>query len=89
MKSRVTRSFRKHYEQLPADVRKQSRTAYRLWRERPYHASLQFKQVSARQPVYSVRVGIGWRALGLYEGGTVSWFWIGSHDAYDTFLKRL
>jgi hypothetical protein len=87
--SGVTKRFRGHYERLPTDVKKQARAAYRLWREHPYHPSLQFKRVSPRQPIYSVRVGIGWRALGLYEGGTVSWFWIGSHEAYDALLKRL
>jgi hypothetical protein len=89
VKSRITRNFRKHYERLPAEVRRQAHVAYQLWRESPYHASLQFKKVSQRQPIYSVRIGIGWRALGLYEDDTVHWFWIGSHDAYGAFLKRL
>ena len=47
------------------------------------------KQVSRREQIYSVRVGIGYRALGLREGDHVYWFWIGSHSQYDDFLKRL
>jgi hypothetical protein len=39
--------------------------------------------------VYSVRVGIGWRALGLLEGDTVIWFWVGSHAEYDSILRRI
>jgi len=45
--------------------------------------------VSQRQPIYSVRVGMGWRALGLLEEETIYWFWIESHAEYDDFIKRL
>jgi hypothetical protein len=40
-------------------------------------------------PFYSVRVGLGYRALGLREGEHVYWFWIGSHAEYDELLRRL
>ena len=89
MTSRLTKQFRKHFGRLPAEVQEQARRAYRLWKENPYHGSLQFKRVSQRQPIYSVRVGIGWRALGLLEEETVYWFWIGSHGEYDELIKRL
>jgi len=39
--------------------------------------------------VYSVRIGIGYRALGLRDADHVYWFWIGSHAEYDELLKRL
>jgi hypothetical protein len=66
-----------------------SRRAYALWRSDPFHPSLQFKQVTPRWPIYSVRVGIGFRALGLREENHVYWFWIGSHAEYDDLLKHL
>jgi hypothetical protein len=47
---------------------------------------LHFKQVSDREPLYAVRVGIGWRALGLLEGEAINWFWIGSHAEYDKLI---
>jgi hypothetical protein len=31
----------------------------------------------------------GYRALGLLEGDTVTWFWIGGHDDYDLLLRNL
>jgi hypothetical protein len=55
----------------------------------PYHNSLQFKRVSPRQPIYSVRVGLGYRALGLREDEHLYWFWIGPHAEYDELLRRL
>ena len=89
MNSSVTKEFRKQLDALPTEVQEQADRAYSLWRLDPYHPSLQFKQVSRGQPIYSVRVGLGHRALGLREGDHVYWFWIGSHAQYDDFLKRL
>ena len=37
----------------------------------------------------SAPVGLRHRALGLREGETITWFWIGSHAEYDTLLARL
>ena len=56
MKSSVTKAFRKRLDRLPVTVQEQANKAYELWREDPYHNSLQFKRVSQRQPVYSARV---------------------------------
>ena len=89
MKSSVTKGFRKRLDVLPTDVREQASEAYALWRSNLHHPSLQFKRVSERQPIYSVRIGIGYRALGLREDDHIFWFWIGSHAEYDELLKRL
>jgi hypothetical protein len=89
MTSSVTREFRQQLAQLPVTVQEQASRAYGLWRSDPYHTSLQFKRVSQRQPIYSVRVGLGYRALGLREGDHIYWFWIGPHSGYDELLRRL
>ena len=65
------------------------RKAYVLFRENPQHPSLQFKKVHEREPVYSVRVTIAHRAVGLLENDKITWFWIGSHADYDRLLKSL
>ena len=90
MKSSVTKSFRKRLARLPISVREQAEKTYKLWRKDPYHNSLQFKRVSQRQPIYSARISINYRALGLLESGNhIYWFWIGAHDEYDELLRRL
>jgi len=76
-------------DQLPVAVQQQADRAYALWRSDPYHPSLEFKRVSQRQPIYSVHVGIGYRALELREADHIYWFWIGTHAEYDQLLKRL
>lgn len=89
MKSSVTKDFRRLLDRLPEPVQEQAAQAYALWQSDPYHPSLQFKRVSQRQPIYSARVGLGYRALGLREGDHIYWFWIGPHAQYDDLLKRL
>jgi hypothetical protein len=89
MKSSVTREFREQLGQLPVEVQEQAERAYALWRIDPYHNGLQFKRVSLRQPIYSARIGMGHRALGLRESDQVYWFWIGTHAEYDHLLRRL
>lgn len=89
MKSGISKEFRKRFDQLPTAIQEQAERAYALWRSDPYHPSLQFKRVSSGQPIYSVRVGIGYRALGLRSGDQIDWFWIGSHAEYDGLLRRL
>jgi hypothetical protein len=89
LNSQLTEDSLACYARLPASVREQARRAYRLWRADPSHPGVQFKRVHASEPIFSARVGLGWRALDLLEGGTVSWFWIGSHAEYDALLARL
>lgn len=89
MKSSVTKTFRKRLSDLPESVLEQAAKAYALWKEDPYHPSLQFKRVSQRQPIYSARVSLNYRVLGLLESDQIYWYWIGTHDEYDKLLKRM
>lgn len=89
MNSRTTRRFRELLAALPAHVQRQAQEAYRLIQTHPAHPGLHFKKVLADPPTYSTRVGIGYRALGVLEGGTIIWFWIGSHAEYDRLLEQL
>jgi hypothetical protein len=87
MNSNVLPSFWAAYQSLERDVRERARKAYRLWAENPFHPSLRFKCINPQENVWSVRVTRGYRALGLWEGDTVTWFWIGSHDEYERFFS--
>ena len=61
----------------------QARLAYQLFRQDPFHPSLRFKKIEQTGNVYSVRIGLGYRALGVLDGSVIIWFWIGSHADYD------
>jgi hypothetical protein len=70
--SRGTPRFWAAYRELPSEAREAARKAYRLFRENARHPSLRFKRVHLREPVYSVRVTLGYRALGLLEDDTMT-----------------
>jgi hypothetical protein len=58
-----------------------------MWKENPRHPSLHFKRVDDEEPIYSARVSDDYRVLGILEGDTIVWYWIGSHDKYEHLLK--
>lgn len=75
--------------ELPPAVRRQARKAYRLFVRDAQHPSLQFKPIHPREPIYSVRVSLNYRAVATKEGDDVIWFWIGRHEAYDKLIKAM
>jgi hypothetical protein len=84
--SKITDDFLDCFKRLPQTVREQARKAYRLWRDNPSHPGLHFKRIHSTQPLYSVRVSLGWRVVGLLENDAMTWFWIGSHTEYDRLI---
>ena len=70
-------------------VQKKIRAAYLLWTENPHHPSLRFKKVHDRLPIFSARVDLDWRAVGVLHNDTMIWFWVGPHSEYEQLLKGL
>ena len=89
MKSQTTERFRKAFGQLPQAVQRQAREAYKFFKGNPQHPSLRFKQVHPTMPIYSARISLHYRALGIREGDSIIWFWIGSHADYDRLISQL
>ena len=65
MISRTTERFRKAFEHLPEQVQRQARAAYGLFQQDPQHPSLRFRQVHPTRLIFSARIGLNYRALGL------------------------
>ncbi len=86
MKSAVLPSFWESYGRLDASLRTQVKKAYRLWCDNPSHPSLRFKCVNHEEKIWSVRTNRGYRAVGVVDADTITWFWIGSHDDYERFF---
>lgn len=57
---------------------------FALLKANPRHGSLQLKKVGA--DVWSVRVGLDYRALAFGMGEHLAWFWIGPHDEYERLI---
>ncbi|MFH1051696.1 MAG: hypothetical protein V1779_12310 [bacterium] len=89
MKSHLSNQFIKRFKSLPDRVKHLARKNYKIWKDNPYHPSLNFKEVKENTTIYSVRVGIGWRAIGIKNDDIIVWFWIGSHSDYDKITENL
>jgi hypothetical protein len=83
MQSRTTRQFWRSFHHLPTEVRRSARHAYRLFQDNPGRPSLHFKRLEGEDDIYSVRIGLGYRALAVRKTDRLIWYWIGSHSDYD------
>ncbi len=68
---------------MPAEIRATADKNYALLKRNQHHPSLHFKKIG---PLWSVRVGEHYRALGHDVDDGVQWFWIGSHADYDKLI---
>jgi len=72
--------------ELPVDVQRLADKQYNLFRTDPFHPSLRLKPVG---DVWTVRIGRSHRVIGYREDNAFYWSWIGSHEAYNTLLRRM
>ena len=89
MTSHTTERFRKTFAELPKQIQHQAKEAYKQFHQDPFYPSLRFKRVHSTKPVYSVRINIDYRAVGMQNENEIIWFWIGLHDDYTKLLSRL
>ena len=89
MKSVTTERFRALFAAAPTARQLRIKSTYALWSSDPHHPSLRFKKIHPTLPIYSVRVDLDWRAVGLLEDDVMIWFWVGSHRHYEALLKVL
>ena len=87
MKSRTQRRFWHEFNRLPAHVQCLAREKFQLWIRDPFHPSMQFKPLVGN--VWSVRIGDHYRALAQRHGDLAVWFWIGTHEEYNNFVRQL
>lgn len=87
MQSVTTERFRECYAKLPGYIQEATRKAYYLWNDDPAHPAVQFKQIHSTRPIFSARVTLSYRALGIRQDNTMIWFWVGSHAEYDQLIR--
>jgi hypothetical protein len=88
MISRTVAGFWQLYRKLPRKIRNAARVAHRQFRTDPAHPSLHFHRLATAPQLWSVRITRDYRAVGLVQGSTITWFWIGDHKAFDRDFPR-
>lgn len=89
MISHRSKPFNKCFARLPEPIQRQAREAYRDFKRDPNHRGLRFKPTKRRPDIWSVRITLGYRALGVRTEGVIVWFWIGSHADYTRQIAEL
>jgi hypothetical protein len=72
------------YRHLPQGVRELADKNFSILKDDPGHPSLRLKKIGH---VWSVRVGLHYRALARERPEGLVWFWIGHHSQYEMLLK--
>jgi hypothetical protein len=85
-RSTTTPRFWKLFRDLPAEVQSLALQKYSLFKTDPYHPSLGLK---GKGEVWTVEIGRSYRAIAHRADQHLSWFWIGSHEAYNNVLRRV
>jgi hypothetical protein len=85
VKHRASLRFWKCYKALPKEVQELANRCYAQLKADPAHPSLHYKKIGS---LWSVRVGLHYRALAAEANQDRAWFWIGSHADYDRLLGR-
>jgi hypothetical protein len=85
LKHFTSAKFWQYFDALTIEIQQQARNSYELLKQNPHHPSLQFKSIK-HGAFRSVRISLGYRALGIPVEQAVQWFWIGSHADYDKLL---
>jgi hypothetical protein len=83
LKHRASPDFWACYRSLPEEVQRVADQAYEHLKRDARHPSLHFKRVGR---LWSVRVGSGYRALGIEAADGIVWFWVGTHADYDKLI---
>jgi hypothetical protein len=47
---------------------------------------LHFKKLEGEDNIYSVRIGLDYRALAVMKKDGIVWYWIGNHSEYDRLV---
>lgn len=84
MKHLASPDFWVAYRKLPEEIRRIADKNFELMKVDPRHPSLRLKKIG---PLWSVRVGLQWRALAKERQEGLIWVWVGHHSEYDRWLK--
>lgn len=75
--------FTELVERLPMKVQKLAEHNFSVIKEYPNHPLLRLLKVDG---LWSMRIGSTYRAVGVENGETIVWFWIGKYKHFTAFF---
>lgn len=86
-RSLLHRQWLKEFERLPKRVQEACVAAFRKWRKD--NDSIPFMNVTGRRDLWKVELPHSYRSIGVENGDTIKWVFIGTHQSYDEEIKQL
>lgn len=89
-----TREYKKLLAGLPLHIQQLAEGAFQLFEAHPQHPSLRHHALTStgrgrhRAQSFSVSISNRYRAIYVVDGGTNVWYWVGSHEDYNTFTGK-
>ncbi len=85
MQYKRTKSFKKDYQRLPADIQDGAKKAFEAFRQNPRHSSLHTHKIrgTSNPTIWEGYIDKGYRFTFHYEGDTVVFRRIGPHSIID------
>lgn len=83
VRHRASGRFWSRYNGLPPEVQRLADAAYEPLKADSRHPSLHLKKIGQ---LWTVRIGLHYRALAVEDGDDLAWFWIGHHGEYDRLI---
>jgi hypothetical protein len=80
----ATPDFLFSYRKLPVEIQNLADKNFELLKQNPRHPSLRLKKIGV---IYTVRVGLHYRAIAKDRPDGLVWFWIGHHSVYDSLIQ--
>ena len=74
-----------YYRNLPDEIQSLADKNFELLKADPRHPSLRLKKIGV---IWTVRVGLRYRAIANDHDEGLIWVWIGDHGDYDSLIKR-
>jgi len=87
VESFTVKSYWQAFKELPENIQRHTDRKFDLWKQNPFHPSLNFKCVNTEYNIWSARITIDYRALAVKKENSVIWYWIGSHKKYERLLN--
>lgn len=76
-------------EKLPPTEQNEFAAGISSFYREPSSSKLRFKSIHSTRPIYSVRIGLDYRAVGIRrDADDIVWYWIGSHAEYDKLIRQ-
>ena len=94
-RNRRTSNFKAQFEKLPQSAQKAAHEAFKLFCSSPTHPALQSHPLKDthkgrhKKGSISVTVTYRYRAIYVVDGDTNVWYWIGTHEDYNSFTGRM